>query len=353
MPTCSTCGKDFSQLSRYNAHLARKRPCVAKKQVGDSEQHQEKSVMKPFLKWVGGKTQILDIVLSKFPTEMNHYHEPFLGGGSVLLGVLEKQRQGGIRIHGRILASDVNPHLIGLYQNIQRAVDDVIAHLKDFMARCPVYEEKAPKGVNRSPSGLDEAIICAETYYYWIRGRYNALTSEEKVSPLGSAMFLFLNKMCFRGVYREGPRGFNVPFGNYHNPTVFDEDHLRLVSEWIQPVIFQCRGFDASLADEVCADAGDFVYLDPPYAPEKKTSFVGYTADGFQEEDHAALFRRCRELKGKGVNILMSNADVEVVREAFPSEEGWATEQVLCRRAIHSKTPDAKTNEVLVGWLQQ
>ena len=348
MPICPTCGQDFSP-SRYQAHLARKRPCAAKKQVADSEQKQEQHVMKPFLKWVGGKTQILETVLSKFPSEMNQYHEPFLGGGSVLLGVLEKYRNGVIRIHGHIQASDINPYLIGLYRNIQQAVDGVIEHLKGLMTECPPYQEKAPKGVNRSPSGLEEAKQCTETYYYWIRGRYNGMTSEEKVSPLGSAMFLFLNKMCFRGVYREGPRGFNVPFGNYHNPSVFDEDHLRLVSEWIQPVVFQCRGCRESLADNIVGD-GDFVYLDPPYAPEKKDSFVGYTMSGFQEEDHTSLFRRCRELKGRGIGLLRSNANVRLVREAFLSEEGWNTEQVLCRRAIHSKTPDATTNEVLIGW---
>ena len=276
---------------------------------------------------------------------MENYHEPFLGGGSVLLGLLRKQRQGHIIVRGTIYASDVNPHLIGLYQNIQTGVDAVIEHLQEFMTECPVYEGKAEKGVNRAPSGLEEAKECAETYYYWIRRRYNALSSEEKVTALGSAMFLFLNKMCFRGVYREGPRGFNVPFGNYKNPAVFEEGHLRLVSEWIQPVVFRCRGFGDSLG--VGVGEGDFVYLDPPYAPEKRTSFVGYTADGFGEEDHDALFGCCHRIKEKGTRILMSNADVALVREAFPVEN-WVTERVVCRRAIHSKSPDAQTNEVLI-----
>ena len=341
MPACDTCGKDFSQ-KRYTIHLARKNPCKAP--VEKAVQEEKEADIKPFLKWVGGKTQILEMVLSRFPPEMENYHEPFLGGGSVLLGLLGKQRQGRIIVRGTIYASDVNPHLIGLYQNIQTDVDAVIGHLQEFIEECPAYEGKAEKGVNRAPSGLEEATVCAETYYYWIRGRYNALSSEEKVTVLGSAMFLFLNKMCFRGVYREGPRGFNVPFGNYKNPAVFEEGHLRLVSEWIQPVVFQCRGFGDSLADV----GGDFVYLDPPYAPEKKTSFVGYTADGFGEEDHVALFACCHRIKEKGTRILMSNADVALVREAFPVD-GWVTERVLCRRAIHSTSPGAQTNEVLIA----
>lgn len=348
--TCEICGKTFSE-SRFQIHINRKRPCKAVDtvEVKEMEEKVQEVVVevKPFLKWVGGKTQILDTVLSRFPPEMDNYHEPFLGGGSVLLGLLGKQRQGHIVVRGSIYASDVNPHLIGLYQNIQTDVDAVIGHLQEFIAECPAYEGKAEKGVNRVPSGLEEAKECAETYYYWIRGRYNALTSEEKVTALGSAMFLFLNKMCFRGVYREGPRGFNVPFGNYKNPSVFEERHLRLVSEWIQPVVFHCRGFADSLADGEVGE-GDFVYLDPPYAPEKKTSFVGYTADGFGEEDHISLFARCHHIKEKGVGVLMSNADVALVREAFPVD-GWVTERVLCRRAIHSKSPDAQTNEVLIA----
>lgn len=334
--TCKTCGKTFSER-RFQIHMNKKHPCKA-------VEADEAVEVKPFLKWVGGKTQILETVLSRFPSKIENYHEPFLGGGSVLLGLLNKQRSGHIVVRGTIYASDVNPHLIGLYQNIQTDVEAVIEHLQEFMTECPVYEGKAEKGVNRAPSDLEEAKECAETYYYWIRRRYNALSSEEKVTALGSAMFLFLNKMCFRGLYREGPRGFNVPFGNYKNPTVFEERHLRLVSEWIQPVIFRCRGFGDSLGE---TGEGDFAYLDPPYAPEKKTSFVGYTADGFGEEDHDALFGCCRRLKEKGTRILMSNADVALVREAFPVE-GWVTERVVCRRAIHSKSPDAHTNEVLI-----
>jgi DNA adenine methylase len=143
-------------------------------------------------------------------------------------------------------------------------------------------------------------------------------------------------------VYREGPRGFNVPFGNYTNPAVFDEAHLRQVSVLIKDVIFTVQPYSSSLER---VGAGDFVYLDPPYAPVDEKSFVGYTVDGFRLADHQELFKQIRTLKEKGAKMLLSNADVPLVREAFPSYE---TKIVSCRRAIHSKTPDARINEVLI-----
>lgn len=267
--------------------------------------------MKPFLKWVGGKTQILDEVLDLFPFEMDNYHEPFLGGGSVLLAVLSTPS----RVLGNVYASDINPALVSLYQNLQTDPDAVIVELRKLMT------------------------ASHESYYYQVRTQFNSLA--DKSTPQASAMFLFLNKTCFRGVYREGPNGFNVPFGHYKNPCILDEDHLRSVSRLIQGVVFRTRSFQESLVD---VQAGDFVYLDPPYAPDSPNSFVSYTASGFSAKDHQTLFKTVRSLPS---HFLMSNSDTALVRDAFSGPE-YTVDTVLCKRTINSKNPNATANELLI-----
>jgi len=297
--------------------------------------------VKPPLKWVGSKQQIMDEVLALYPTQMNNYIEPFLGGGSVLLGVLSLRQQGKLQIDGNLYASDCNPNTIGLYQNIQSHCDELIAALQEIIA---IYSTIQGTTVNRKATTLEDAQSSRESYYYWTRSTFNALLKEEKVSPRGSAMLLFLNKTCFRGVYREGPHGLNVPFEKQNqNQTIFDAAHLRQVSELIQGVRFTCQGFEASMAH---AEQGDVVYLDPPYAPETATSFVGYNADGFSGEKHVLLFDMTHRLAEKRVKVIMSNADVPLVRAAF--DEPYHTQVISVRRAIHSKNPESKTNEVLI-----
>jgi len=299
------------------------------------------TLLKPFMKWVGGKTQIIHDVLSLFPANMHHYHEPFLGGGSVLLALLSYRQQGILHVSGRIYASDVNSNLIGLYIHLQSNPAGLIEEVKaltDAFATC------TGDTVHRKATTLEEAMSSPESYYFWIRSRFNALSKEERTSLRASAMLLFMNKTCFRGVYREGPHGFNVPFGNYKNPIILEEDHIYAVSRLIQDVIFTACPFQEALAR---AETGDFVYLDPPYAPEQETSFVAYTSDGFTQEHHTALFERCKALTAKKIGMVMSNADVALVKDAFPSPS-YTTRILSCRRAIHSKTPAARTNEVLI-----
>jgi DNA adenine methylase len=295
--------------------------------------------VKPFIKWVGGKTQIIDQVMALFPKEMENYHEPFLGGGSVLLAVLSDST---IQIRGKIIASDLNSNLIGLYRNIQNRVEEFIVEVSILVA-----EFAKCKGtiVNRKPANMEEAMTSPESYYFWIRSRFNSLNREERQSVKASAMLLFMNKTCFRGIYREGPNGINVPYGNNTNPTILDADHIRKVSEIIQPVVFVCQDFREALS---IIEPGDFVYLDPPYAPENEKSFVSYTTDGFDLNAHNALFAICNEFTAKNIRMLMSNADVELVKNAFNDGEQYKVNTISCRRAINSKKPGARTNEVLI-----
>jgi DNA adenine methylase len=372
---CDVCEKVFQQKSHLTSHKKRKRPCKKEKQedavdritlleqriavlekkikelegkttetpVTEVEEQKEipepkkntKQVIKPFLKWVGGKTQILDKVLELFPEEINNYYEPFLGGGSVLLGLLSS----GIQIKGKVYASDLNKNLIWLYKNIQQKPDELIKEVKKILTE---FGKCKQEDVNRKAKTLEEALSNPESYYFWIRSKFNSLAEKESIEA--SAMVLFMNKTCFRGVYREGPNGFNVPYGNYKNPSVLDEEHIREVSELVKDVIFSELPFTQALKS---VKKGDFVYLDPPYAPESEKSFVSYTADGFDKEAHQSLFKFCQEFQKKKIKFLMSNADVELVRKAFP-EPAFNTRTIECKRAINSKKPESKTNEVLI-----
>lgn len=305
----------------------------------------EEAYTKPFLKWVGGKTQIIDDIMQTFPREIENYHEPFVGGGSVLLALLSAAKAGTIKINGHIYASDLNANLIGLYKNIQtqphRVIEEVNALVREYNS-C-----RKETTINRQPSNPREALSSQESYYYWTRKRFNALSSDVKLAPYGSAMFLFLNKTCFRGLYRESKNGyFNVPFGNYRNPTIINEAHIHAVSELIQDVVFAAHPFSDALAAER-VESGDFVYLDPPYAPETDKSFVSYTSSGFDLDNHKALFSACKDMTNRGVRWLMSNADVGMVQEAFVQPE-YHMRTINCRRAINSKNPETTTQEVLI-----
>ena len=300
------------------------------------------NICKPFLKWVGGKTQILEEVLSLFPKDINNYHEPFLGGGSVLIGLLSYIKYGKIKISGKIYASDSNSNLIGLYKNIKYNLDKLIIKVKEIVNDFNIIEGKE---VNRKCCNIEEAKTSPESYYFWIRKKFNSMSKEDRTSVDGSAMLLFMNKTCFRGVYREGPNGFNVPFGNYKNPSIFEEQHLRYLSELIKDVIFTNCSFEESLKR---VTEGDFVYIDPPYCPETEKSFVSYTIDGFNIDSHRSLFKMCNDMNLRGILFLMSNSDVRLVKDAFP-ESLYKTKIISCRRAINSKNPESKTNEVLIN----
>lgn len=290
---------------------------------------------KPFLKWVGGKTQMIDKIISKIPNEMNNYHELFLGGGSVLLAVLSLQKQGKLIINNKIYAYDFNEGLINVYNHVKNNKNKLYELINMYMS---VYDSLDGTVINRKSTTEEEAMSSKESYYYWLRHKFNSM---DKSLIEHSALFMFINKTCFRGMYREGPNGFNVPYGHYKKtPSIITQQELNTISELIQNVEFIHSDFNDSIKR---LGPYDFVYLDPPYAPENKKSFVGYIADGFTLEMHETLFNEIK--KNKTVQFLLSNAKVELVTSAF---NGYNIEDIIARRTINAKNPNSTTTEVLI-----
>lgn len=298
--------------------------------------------VKPFIKWVGGKSQILEEILDEFPSSMENYHEIFLGGGSVLLGLLSLQKEGIIEIKKKTYAYDLNKPLIYVYKNIQKTPKKFLNSIIKIINE---YNKIEGEIINRKPETKEDSLTSQESYYYWIRENYNSMTDEERIGILGSAYFVFLNKTCFRGVFRMGPNGFNVPFGHYSNPSIIDKSHIKKVSELIKDVEFIHASFEDSLKNIL---TGSFTFSDPPYFPMNATSFVGYTSDGFDLKLHEKLFKMLHELKKQNVNWMMSNSCTKLVLDSFNDKKKYSIKKILCRRAINSKNPESKVNEVII-----
>ena len=358
--SCEQCGKEFSQKSHYSSHKKRITPCENKedktiqvvedkcKELNNKEMIDgtevktynkmvEGKLQKPFLKWVGGKTQIINTIIEKFPKEINNYHELFLGGGSVLLALLSLQKQQKIKIKNKIYAYDINNALINVYTHLQKNKDELYKYIELYITE---YDNIKGNVINRKALTIEDAKTSKESYYYWIRNKYNNI---DKNCIECSALFMFINKTCFRGMYREGPNGYNVPYGHYKTtPTIITKNDLDYVSELIKDVEFIHSDFNSSIKQ---VKVGDFVYLDPPYAPENKNSFVGYVSDGFSLETHKKLFSEIKKLNKQKIKFVMSNAKVKLVVDKFKK---YNCEDIIARRAINSKKPGSSTTEVII-----
>lgn len=307
-------------------------------------QGEEIKIQKPFLKWVGGKTQLLDNIINYIPKEINNYHEIFLGGGSVLLATLSLQKQNKINISGNIYAYDFNPALINTFTQIKKNHIEVITEL------AIIVNEFNTISINtlgqRGAPDIDETTykITREHYYYWIRNIFNDC---EKTDGLAAAYFIFLNKTGFRGMYREGKNGFNIPYGLKDRksiPKILDEMCLKKISELIQNVEFIHSDFRDSINK---VKKNDYIYLDPPYVPFPDTkSFVDYNKDGFDKNTHEELFKLVNELGRKNIKFALSNHKVELVMEKL---NGFNFENIIARRAINSKNPGQTAKEVIVS----
>lgn len=296
------------------------------------------------LKWVGGKNQIIDDIKELIPKEINNYYEPFLGGGTVLFNILELQKTGKIKIKKKIIVNDLNTGLINFYINIKNNPEELFNEIQNILneyKQCP-YATKNSELINRKANNYNDAIKCSENYYYWKRNRFNSINDKSSIEY--SALFWFLNKTGFRGIYREGPNGYNVPFGHYKNSPNITKEQINEISILIQKVKFVNLDFQ-DFFQKYKPVKGDFIYFDPPYAPENKTSFVKYNKEGFDINKHKSLFSIIKKIANTS-KILLSNAKVSLVTEEFKKD--FVIKDIECKRHINSKKPNSKTMEVLI-----
>ena len=245
------------------------------------------STAHPFVKWAGGKTQLLPEIRKHYPHRIKKYCEPFVGGGAVLFDVLQKYHP------EKVLVNDVNEELINTYLQIKTDCNLLIEQLSELQQ-------------NYKSQSLEKNKIL----FYEKRLRYNELKiNRNDAENLEKAtLFIFLNKTCFNGLYRVNKKGeFNVPFNNAKNPLICDEENLRACSELLQNVQMKtgdysdCKGF---------IDSETFVYLDPPYRPLTQTSaFTSYSENKFSDKEQVELGNFIKEISEIGANILASNSD--------------------------------------------
>lgn len=242
---------------------------------------------RPFIKWVGGKTQLLPEIRQRYPDNITRYCEPFVGGGAVLFDVLQTFHP------NEVLINDINPELINLYENIRDNCEPLIQLLKNFQTE---YLET-----------LDAE---RQNLYLGKRATYNHFIIERNPEHNleKAALFIYLNKTCFNGLYRVNRNGlFNVPFNRAKNPLICDAENIRECSQLLQTV--QMHVGDYSYCRDFI-DANTFVYLDPPYRPlTESSSFTSYNENGFTDVQQIELGNFITEMAHRGTLIVASNSD--------------------------------------------
>jgi DNA adenine methylase len=258
---------------------------------------------RPFLKWAGGKTQLLGPIAGSLPARVEGtYFEPFLGSGAVWF----RLRAEG-RLRGRTVLSDANGPLVETWVALRDRVEEVVALLERHRAA----HARDPRG-----------------HYYAVRAR------EPRGAAARAARFIYLNRTCYNGLWRVNASGrFNVPMGRYRSPAILDAGNLRAVSAALREATILHAPFGEVLRR---ARRGDVAYLDPPYQPLSATArFTAYTRDGFDEGDQAALAEACAALRRRGARFLLSNHDTPWLRTLYRGR-GFRLRSVPARRAINS-----------------
>lgn len=249
--------------------------------------------VKPFVKWVGGKTQLLPQLLALAPKQFNAYHEPFVGGGALFYALNPKDA----------FLGDFNPRLINTFKQVRDDVQSVVTHMRGFKRTADCFYEQ------RSILNKEDVV---------------------QLDAAAAARFIFLNKTCFNGLWRENGAGeFNVPYGGDRKSTFIDTSNLLECSIRLRGVMIRREDFGAAER----ALPGDFVYFDPPYIPLTATSFVDYTADGFGYQEQVRLRDLAMKLKSEGVHVMISNSDTTLTRQLYA---GFELHEVKARRSINS-----------------
>lgn len=267
----------------------------------------------PFVKWAGGKRQLLDKISERMPQDYNNYFEPFIGGGAVLF---ELQPESAV-------VNDINASLINAYRIIESNPQEFIEYVKKL----------------DSKMGED-----GKKYYYALREHYNDKLMKEEFDVELAALFVFINKHCFNGLYRVNGKGlFNVPYNNSKKESI-DEESIRAVSDYLKKVTIKLGDFE-----ETCSEAkkGDFVFFDSPYAPLNPTSFESYTKEGFDIESHERLARLFDELTKRGCYCMLTNHNTEFINELY-GNKGYRIDVVSVKRMINSDASKRTGEEVII-----
>ncbi len=277
--------------------------------------------LKPFVKWVGGKGQLVSQIEKYMPTKvekkLTKYAEPFVGGGALLFNILSKHD------FEEVYIGDINNELINAYNVVKNNVEELISRLTEMQLTFVSMDENNRKN-----------------YYYNARDKFNYLKLSDDTAIEKASLFIFLNKTCFNGLYRVNKKGqFNVPMGAYKNPTICDEKNLRNVSKALQGVNIVCADYTHS---QDFIDKDTFVYIDPPYRPLSQTaSFTSYNADCFDDNEQIRLAKFVDEINLSGAKVMISNSDPQNVnpKDTFFEElyKEYTINKVEATRAINSK----------------
>lgn len=274
-----------------------------------------KIAVRPFVKWVGGKTQLIPQLVKYIPESYGTYYEPFLGGGAFFFHLQPK----------KACINDINDTLMFTYQVVKTDPHGLIKMLAKLQSEYTLLDEEGRRAL-----------------FYEKREKYNAImqpTTEK------ACLMIFLNKTCFNGLYRENSSGkFNVPFGSYKNPKICDEENILAVSSVLTNVTPSATDYYEVVQH---AKKGDFIYFDPPYYPVSSTSsFTGYHGKNFYSSDQTRLRDVYVELDKRGCKVMLSNSATEYIEDLF---KGYKIIRVKAARAINSKaTGRGKIDEVVV-----
>jgi DNA adenine methylase len=271
------------------------------------------SSVAPFVKWAGGKRQLIPQIRERMPEKYNDYYEPFVGGGAVMFDLLPANAQ----------INDINKALINTYRTICNEPD---AFLKE---------------VNRLDNDMWED---GKKYYYSIREHYNDKLMRSEYDVELAALFVFINKHCFNGLYRVNGKGlFNVPYNNSRRVSV-DEDVIIATSEYLRRVTIIDGDFEQACKN---AKKGDFVFIDSPYAPLNPTSFESYTKEGFDIESHKRLAKLYDELTARGCYCMLTNHNTELINGLY-GNKGYTIDVVSVKRMINSDASNRVGEEVII-----
>lgn len=268
----------------------------------------------PFVKWAGGKRQLLPQIKERMPEKYNRYYEPFVGGGAVIFELLPMNA----------VVNDINKALVNAYKSIQKTPDDFLGEI----------------------SNIDDSMWKdGKAYYYEMRQRYNDKLMREEFDSELAALFVFLNKHCFNGLYRVNGKGlFNVPYNNSRSRSC-NRDSIMAVSDYLKHVDILDGDFQ-----DACHDAkkGDFIFIDSPYAPLNPTSFEAYTKEGFDIKSHERLAMLFDELTMRGCFCMLTNHNTELVNRLY-GNKGYKIDVVNVKRMINSDASNRKGEEVIIS----